>query len=1626
MSGKLEIRKQEVIDSVARLARDRLKAEQAGQADRFLRLLYANVPPDDLLEREPENILGAALSIWGFAAQRKPGEAKVRAFNPHFESHGWRSSHTVIEIVNDDMPFLVDSVTAEMTRRGLTVHLVIHPIVTVRRDAKGALVELIDADAKPKKPKDDVLLESVMLLEVSEQSNPAALRDIETGLSAVLADVRAAVEDWRRMRQTMLAEIERIEKQPPAGRPADELAEAGDFLHWVEDGHFTFLGYRAYAYEGKGKQATREVIAESGLGILRDPEVRVFDGMRELGKLPDDVRDYLLQPSVIDVVKTNRLATVHRPVHMDSIAVKRFDAAGKVVGEHRFVGLFTSVAYNQPPNHIPLLRRKVARILTRAGFPPASHDGKALVNILETFPRDELFQIGDDELFEMALGILHLQERQRIALFVRRDPFERHVSCLVYVPRDNFNTDLRIRIQSLLEKIFNGKLSAFYTQLSDSVLARIHFIIKTTRGQIPPYDVKEVEQRLIEVGRSWAEKLSEALVDAKGEEQGMHLFQTYGRAFPPGYADAFNAQSALLDIDRIEALREGAPLAMNLYRPMEAADNEVRFKVYRAGQPVPLSDILPMLEHMGLRAISEVPFEVQPAGMEHPVWIHDFYLQTGDGSGIDIGRVRANFQEAFAAVWLGEAEDDGFNRLVMRGGLTVRQATIVRAYAKYLKQTGFTFSQDYIEQTLAKYAPVARLAVDLFTTRFDPANQRDAHTKARGILVEIDHALDDVGNLDEDRILRRFVNLVDVTLRTNAFQPDEKGLPKPYISFKLDSRRIDELPLPRPMVEIWVYSPRVEAVHLRGGKVARGGIRWSDRKEDFRTEVLGLMKAQMVKNAVIVPVGSKGGFVVKRPPADASREALMEEVIGCYKIFMRGMLDITDNVKGAEIVPPSHVVRLDEDDPYLVVAADKGTATFSDIANSISIEYGFWLGDAFASGGSAGYDHKKMGITARGAWEGVKRHFREIGRDIQAEDFTVVGVGDMSGDVFGNGMLLSRHIRLIAAFNHLHIFIDPNPDPVASLAERQRLFDLARSSWTDYDAKTLSKGGAVFDRKAKSLKLSPEARAALGIAQETLTPNELMNAILKAEVDLLWFGGIGSYVKSRLESNAEVGDRANDAIRINGLDIRAKVVGEGANLGMTQRGRIEYAIRGGRLNTDFIDNSAGVDCSDHEVNIKILLGGVVQAGDMTEKQRNKLLTEMTEAVGDHVLRHNYLQTQAISIEQAMAPELLDGHTRLMRHLERAGKLDRVIEFLPDDETLADRATARQGLTRPELAILLSYSKISLYNDLLDSDLPDDPLLVEDLVRYFPERLRETYKDHIAQHRLRREIITTVTTNSMVNRVGSGFVDAIHEKTGRPASDIARAYTISREAFGLRGRWAEIEALDGKVPADIQIEMLLELGRLTERSTLWFLAHGDQPLDIAKSIAAFGPGIAALQSALERVMSPEERELLTQRAAAYSERGVSPGLATEVAAVDYLASAPDIVRIAWSDDAKTMKADVADVARIYFAVGARFGLDWLRLAAADLPVDTHWQKVAITSAVDDLYQHQSYLTRKVLDYAEAQSLAPDIEAIESWAKAEGEATAKAAQLLADLRSTPGGVDLAMLTVANAQIRALLLG
>src|SRR5829696_3149408 len=1169
--------------------------------------------------------------------------------------------------------------------------------------------------------------------------------------------------------------------------------------------------------------------------------------------------------------------------------------------------------------------------------------------------------------------------------------------------------------------------------MSEWVVTRLHFIIRKPPGQMPSYDARELEAKLPTVTRSWADELHDMLLELHGEEEGNELFGRYGEAFPAAYLEDFPARNAVYDIQRMEDLGERGGLNMNLYRPLEAPPGMLRFKLFWADRPLPLSDAVPMLEDMGAEVVEERPYEIHPPG-QGPIWIHDFGVTyTGPEGDVDISRVRDVFQEAFSAILRGEADSDGFNRLVLRARLTWRDIVVLRAYCKYLRQTRLSLSQEYMEQALANNPQIARELVELFQARFDPTQpggsggvkgsppeNQGAESRVEQLREHLAEAIDRVANLDEDRILRSFLAMVDATLRTNFYQAGQDGQPKPYLSFKLDPAQVPSLPKPRPMFEVFVYSPRTEAVHLRGGKVARGGIRWSDRREDFRTEILGLMKAQMVKNAVIVPVGAKGGFVVKQPPAGGGREALMDEVVACYSTMMRGLLDITDNRVDGKVVPPPDVVRYDDDDPYLVVAADKGTASFSDLANSIAQEYGYWLDDAFASGGSAGYDHKKMGITARGAWESVKQLFREQGVDTQSTDFTVVGIGDMSGDVFGNGMLLSPHIRLLGAFNHLHVFVDPDPDPETSFAERQRLFALPRSSWSDYDTSKLSEGGGVWPRSAKSIPLSEQARRALDVQAEALTPNELIGAMLRAPVDLLWNGGIGTYVKAARESHADVGDRANDAVRVNGGELEAKVVGEGGNLGFTQLGRIEYALHGGRINTDFIDNSGGVDCSDHEVNIKILLNQVVSDGDMTRKQRDKLLADMTDDVAEAVLQDNYRQVQAISVTEAQAPQLLDEHARLVRSLERAHRLDRRLEFLPDNEELAERRAAGKGLTRPELAVLLAYAKIALQDELVASDVPEDDYLAEDLERYMPPKLRDKFRRQLHRHPLRREIIATYVTNSMVNRAGSTFASRLRDETGAGPPDVARAYTIAREVFDVRRLWKDLAALDNVVPAEVQLELQAEGRKIIERSALWFLRNRRQPLDIASTVSHFAPGIASLAQELPKLLAPGEAEALEQLAERFTAAGVPAELATRVASLDALFSGLNVIEVA-----AACGETVETVAAVYFALGYKLDLHWLRDQIAKLPADTHWQTLAQGALRDDLYSEQRELTTEVLKRDAGDRGADDRDAetlIEAWLADNRSSVDRTRAILSDLKEAET-LDIAMLSVALREIRNL---
>jgi len=1598
--------KTERTEEILALVRAKATPEQRDAIERFVSAYFRQVAPEDLMERRVDDLYGAALSHWNFARKREPGKPKLRVFNPTVEEHGWQSTHTIIEIVNDDMPFLVDSVTMEVNRHGLTLHLIIHPIMMARRRPDGELAEISEARGEGAGP------ESFMHVEVDRVVSPDQIAALTSDLTRVLRDARRAVTDWKKMLAQVEEAINEIEKTRPPVSP-DELLEGKAFLRWLADDHFTFIGYRCYDLaQVEGEDALR-IVPNSGLGILR--EVDGKSALPSASVLPSNVRAFARLPRLLYITKANSRSTVHRPGYLDYIGVKRFDEQGEVCGEHRFLGLFTSTAYSAKPSEIPLLRRKTATVIARTGIAPGGHTGKTLLDIIETYPRDELFQIGEKELSTTVMGILHLGARQRFRLFLRRDAFDRFISCLIYSPRENYTTELQERWRAILEREFNGASSDFNVFFSESLLVRTLITVRTKPGDIPDYDVADIERRLVAAARRWEDDLKQALIEALGEARGNELFHRFGAAFPAAYREDFAARSAVPDCERAARVMAGEPFALSLYRPLEAAPRTLRFKLVRKGKPVTLSDSLPMLESMGLNVLDERPYEIKGA---EPIWIHDFGLMSESADiDMEIDELQAIFEDAFGRLFRGEIERDDFNRLVIAARLPAEEIVILRAYSKYLRQIGFPLPLRFVEATLANNAMLARQLIHLFMLRFDPLLPESADAEAE-MIKEIKASLERVQNLNEDRVLRQFLALIRATTRTNFWRVDAAGRRRSFLSFKFDPSKIPGLPEPKPRFEIFVYSPRFEGVHLRGGRVARGGLRWSDRPEDFRTEILGLVKAQMVKNTVIVPVGSKGGFVLKRAPSPADREAYLKEGVECYQDYLRGLLDLTDNRVQGRIEPPPQVRRHDEDDPYLVVAADKGTATFSDYANAISKEYNFWMDDAFASGGSAGYDHKAMGITARGAWESVERHFREMGVNTQSADFTVAGIGDMSGDVFGNGMLLARHIKLLAAFDHRHIFLDPDPDPERSFTERERLFNLPRSSWADYDPKLISTGGGVYTRAAKSISISPEVKRALGVEADELTPNELISAILKAPVDLLYNGGIGTYVKSSRETHAEVGDRANDAVRVNGRDLRCKVVAEGGNLGFTQLGRVEYALAGGRINTDAIDNSAGVSTSDHEVNIKILLGMVMADGELTEKQRNALLARMTDEVAALVLRDNYSQTQWLSVSSHMASYLLDPQQRFIRFLEKQGRLKRRLEFLPSDEEIAERRARQRGLTSPEGAVLLAYSKIWLFDELLASTLPDDPWVESALVRYFPQALRERYSGYMPRHPLKREIIATHVTNSMLNRVGGTFVHYLSELTGFSPAEIVRAYLLTREVFGLVPLWKEIEALDNQVEDRAQAEMVIEADHLIVRATAWFLRSKRLTEDMAGTIAYFSKGVETLARQLPGALDAADRDRLQSLAAKYRESGAPESTALRVASLDALFAALDIVEVAGA-----ARQPVERVAGVYFALATQLGLPELREQINALPADQHWQALARNAMLDDLTGLQCAITGEAINGFD-QTVSPGAPdaLVGAWRARNQRAIERTQQLLAELKNAPS-MDVSMISVALRELRHL---
>ncbi|HEY8380796.1 MAG TPA: NAD-glutamate dehydrogenase [Microvirga sp.] len=1585
-----------------------LEAGRTSVPPTFVRDLFGRVPSEDLASYSPEALANLAAAAFDhLKAPRAGGGPDLRLTDVEIERGGRRRDVTVLEIVNDNMPFLLDSTLAEVVDQGYEPILVAHPILAVEREAGGALARLIGEATGATQA--GIRRESFIHIHLDRIDEADARERLLEGLRRVYADVQVAVSDWAGMRARIAYTIESYRTNPPP-LPRDEIAEAVAFLNWMAQDNFTFLGLREYRLPAGDTAA--DPVEGTGLGLLRDPAMRVLRRGGELVVMSPEVRAFLARPRALIITKANVKSRVHRRAHLDYVGVKLFAQDGRLEGELRVVGLFTASAYTNTTAEVPYLRHKVAQVVARAGFDPASYAGRALLNVLENYPRDELFQVDEDTLYGFALDILNLSERPRVRALARPDEFDRFVSVLVFIPKDRYDSQIRRRVGEFLAGVYGGRVSAAYPDYPEGPLARTHFIIGRDGGETPQVTREILEQGIGAIVRTWGDALREELALSIGGPRARALANRYANAFSAAYREAFGAEAAIADLALLDQLSDARPRAVDLYRREGDDETRVNLKVFSRGAALPLSERVPLLENLGFRVVNERTYRVAPAGTgdAERVWLHDMTLERAAGGAIDIAAIEGSIEAALLALFRGLAESDAFNRLVLEASLGWRDVAMLRALGRYLRQIRIPYAQDYLAETLARHGGIAGQIVKLFYARFDPRTGGDRASAQGTIRAEIEEALKGVTSLDDDRILRRFLNLLEAAQRTNFFQIDQNGLPRQTIAFKFECAKVEGLPLPRPLYEIFVYSPRVEGVHLRYGKVARGGLRWSDRPQDFRTEVLGLVKAQQVKNAVIVPVGAKGGFVPKQLPPASDRQAWLAEGTESYRIFVRTLLQLTDNIDGDRIVPPADTVRHDGNDPYLVVAADKGTATFSDTANALSAEKGHWLGDAFASGGSQGYDHKGMGITARGGWEAVKRHFREIDIDIQTQPVTVAGVGDMSGDVFGNGMLLSRALKVVAAFDHRDIFLDPNPDPETSFKERERLFALPRSSWQDYDTSLISSGGGVFSRSAKSIPLSPEVQALLDLRKDEAAPSEVMNAILKAQVGLLWFGGIGTYIRASTETDDEVGDRANDAIRITGREVRARVMGEGANLGATQRGRIEAARAGVRLNTDAIDNSAGVNTSDVEVNIKIALTTPERDGRLDEASRNALLATMTDDVAALVLRNNYLQTLALSLSERRGLADLGFARRLMQNLEQAGRLNRGVEYLPDDAVLGERSRRGEALTRPELAVLLAYAKLALHDELLESTVPDDPYLGRELERYFPAAMRERFPDAIASHRLRREIIATQLANAIINRGGPTIITRLVDQTGADAPTIAAAYAATRDSFGLVEANAAIDALDGRVPGALQLGLYGDLQDLLMSRIVWFIRHVDFTAgSLDTVVGTYGAGIGEVGRGLTETLSPSARIAWDARARTLSDQGVPEDLARRIAAIPDLVAAPDVVLVA-----QRTGRSVADVARTHFAVEGMFQLGSLTAAAREIPVSDYFDRLALDRAIDSIAAAHRNLT------ADAVARGPaGTEAVAAWSQQRGADVTR-------IRTAVDSIVASGLTLSKVTVAASLLG
>ena len=1602
MSRRLAENKVELIKQLKVMITERLSQKRSEPIAHFIDEYFAHAAETDLLQWRLDDLYGAVLAAWQFMQERTGSKTLIRVFNPDYERHGWQSTHTVIEVLQSDMPFIVDSLRMELNRRNLSIHAILNTVFSTRRDADGMLIELLPRDSRAK----GVQRESLVAIEVDRHTDPAQLSELKQVLLDVLGEVNAAVADFDAMRdkadQLLAGYAGKLD-----GFASDDVEETRDFIRWLKL-HFTFLGYDEYVLKVQGNERSLEPVQGQSLGLLRHTAGRADQGA--MFSSERDVGAFTLVPDLLSFTKSSRKSRVHRPAYPDYIGIKRFDESGQLVGESRFLGLYTSAVYLHSSTEIPVVRRKIKAVMDQSGLHREGHDWKELQQILEIYPRDDLFQSSVDELFKTALGILHIHERRQIRLFLRRDYYGHFFSALIYVPREIYSTDFRVRVQVILQDALGCDQAEFTTYFSESVLARTQFLLRRSdhRRVTHKFDVAELEQRVSHAASSWHEDLYEALGDALGEEQGIRAYNHYHASFSAGYRSDFAPRAAVVDIQHMETLTDDRKMALSFYEALEREPEELNFKLYHLGEALPLSDVLPILENLGLRVIDEHPYQVQVNSRR--IWIHDFNLRYTGAQQVTISTMQSVFKDAFLNVWYGHAGNDEFNKLVLGARLHWREVALLRAYAGYMKQIRFPISQEAISIALKHHVELARKLIELFEVRFDP--EKVSEKREKQVQQQIIEGLEQVSSLNEDQSIRQYLTLIGATQRTNFYQ-EREGESKDYFAFKLSPRDISQVPEPKPMYEIFVHSPRVEGVHLRGGKVARGGLRWSDRLEDFRTEVLGLVKAQQVKNAVIVPVGAKGGFVARQLHTSMSRDEWLAEGVACYRIFIRALLDVTDNLIDGEVVPPEQIVRHDGDDTYLVVAADKGTATFSDTANKIAAEYNFWLGDAFASGGSQGYDHKKMGITARGAWVSVERHFRELGLNTATDPFTVIGIGDMSGDVFGNGMLCSDKIRLVAAFNHQHIFIDPEPEPAASFAERKRLFGLPRSGWNDYDSSLISSGGGVFSRSAKSITLTPEIKQLTGFSGSRVTPTELISALLCARVDLIWNGGIGTYVKASDESHAEVGDKANDGLRVDADKVNARVIGEGGNLGVTQLGRMQLAANGCRLNTDFIDNAGGVDCSDHEVNIKILLNAIVGCGDMTIKQRNRLLSDMTDDVADLVLQNNYRQVQAISLAEARSAISMAEYRRLINGMEAQGKLNRELEFLPLDDQLAERQSAGAGFNRPELSVLTSYSKADLKERLLASAVPDDPYLARELLTAFPQRLQDRHGDALLQHRLQREIVSTQIANQMVNLMGINFVERLLVSTGADIEHITRAYVLARDVFTLLPIWENVEALDYRVDADIQLDMMHDLQHLIRRAARWFVRNRPASLDCEQERAHFAPHLEAITRNLGELLCGEPCEAWHRAYSRYTDAGVPSRLAQVVAGSRTLYSALSIIEVA-----REQEVTVESAAQAFFGLGERLEMQWFSAQLNELGINSYWQALARDTFRDDLDTQQRALTASVLHSAKHDNK-PVPERLAGWLEHNQPHVERWLAVLSELKSATNH-DYAMYTVAVREL------